>query len=127
MYNMKNRNVNDTFVIKKGYRKTSKAVLRFDERSKILMINGKAWNEYFSDVNLTKKISDILSTTESNAGKKIVGDINCIGGGCSSQCRSICDALGRFIGVKVNTDMRHRRRNRPGKSGPNSEKPNNKR
>ena len=124
---MRIKNVNKTFVIKKGYRKTSKAVFRFDERLKSLFINDKAWNEYFSDSNLIKKIGDVIALAESNGGKKIVGYIQCIGGGCSSQCRSICDALGRFIGIKVNTDMRHRRRNRPGKSGPNSEKPNNKR
>lgn len=124
---MKNKNVNDSFVIKKGYRKTSKAVFRLDERMNVLLINDKPWNEYFSDSNLTKRVSDILSIYAANGEKSLVGYIQCLGGGCSSQCRSVCDALSRFIGVKVNTDMRHRRRNRPGKSGPNSEKPNNKR
>jgi ribosomal protein S9 len=124
---MKGKSINSTFIIKKGRRKTSKAVLRVDERCKSLIINDKSWNEYFSDINLTKRVSDIISNHEASGGKKIVGYIDCIGGGCSSQCRSVCDALSRFIGLKVNTDMRHRRRSRVGKSGPNSEKPNNRR
>ncbi len=119
------KKIKNIALIKKGTRKTSKAV--FTVNNKQLTINHKAWNLYFSDETFTKRISDIITAHELNGGTKITGFIKCIGGGVNGQCDAICDAISRFIGVKVHTDTRRRIRNTPGKTGPNTQKPNNKR
>lgn len=111
-------------LITKGFRRTAKAVY-FPSNSP-LTINGKKYNEYFSDIFLSKQFCDNVEKFS------IGGRISIAGGGPVGQYKAMIDALLRAEQksdktIRVKTDPRTRRRSRVGYTGPNSQKPHNRR
>ncbi len=112
-------------IIFKGFKKTSKCVLRKND-SKDLLINNKMYSEYFKDEFSTLEITNFVENLRSK-GLIVSGNIVCRGGGFSSQLHSCKDAILRSVGESVRQDCRKRRRNLPGLRGVNKGAVHNKR
>lgn len=112
-------------MIKKGFKKEAVAVFNVKDSGE-LMINKKKWNEYFSNMLMTKKLNMILENLKKTSNV-LCGYIQCKGGGESAQLKSISDAIYRACGIKPIQDTRFRRRNTPGKRGVNKGPVHNKR
>lgn len=117
--------MNSTKTIFKGFKKTSKCVLRKND-SKDLFINNKTYDTYFSDKFSKLEITGFVENLRSK-GIVVTGNISCKGGGFASQLHACKDAILRSTGQSVRQDCRQRKRNLPGLRGVNKGAVHNKR